>query len=60
MLLLSGEHDEYSPFPALERLRDELPGAELSMLPGTDHYLWRREREAAAVVGAFAERVVAG
>jgi hypothetical protein len=26
---------------------------------GTDHYLWRHEREAAAAVGAFADEVIA-
>jgi hypothetical protein len=28
------------------------------VVPRTDHYLWRREREAAGIVGAFAERVL--
>jgi hypothetical protein len=26
------------------------------IIEGTDHYLWRREREAAAIVGNFADR----
>ncbi len=25
-------------------------------MDGTDHYLWRREREAATIVGDFADR----
>jgi alpha/beta superfamily hydrolase len=57
VLLLSGAHDEYSPVPDLERLRDDLPSGRLEVIPGTDHYLWRREREAAEIVGDFAERV---
>lgn len=57
VLLLAGEHDEYAPRDALETLRDRLQNAELAIVPGTDHYLWRREREAAGIVGAFAERV---
>ena len=58
ILLLAGEHDEYSPRAALEALRDRLPNAELAIVQGTDHYLWRREREAAGIVGEFAERVL--
>lgn len=57
VLLLAGEHDEYSPCAALETMRDRLPNAELAIVSSTDHYLWRREREAAAIVGEFAERV---
>lgn len=59
VLLLSGEHDEHSPAAGLERLAASLPRAEITLVPGTDHHLWRREREAAAIVGAFAERALA-
>jgi hypothetical protein len=58
VLLLAGEHDEYAPADELEHLRDGLPRAELMVLAGTDHYLWRREREAATIVGDFAERAL--
>jgi hypothetical protein len=27
------------------------------ILPGTDHFLWRREKETAEAVGAFTDRV---
>ncbi len=27
-------------------------------MPGTDHFLWRREKEVAEIVGSFAERVL--
>jgi hypothetical protein len=57
VLLLSGANDGFSPAEGLERLRGQLPDAEVQMVAGTDHYLWRREREVAAIVGAFAERV---
>ena len=60
MLLLSGEHDVYSPGPELSALASAFPNAEVSIVAGTDHYLWRREREAAAIVGSFAERALAG
>jgi hypothetical protein len=26
------------------------------IVEGTDHYFWRREKEAAGVIGAFADR----
>lgn len=60
VLLLSGEHDEYSPVPALAALRGRFPNAEVSIVSGTDHYLWRHERAAAAIVGDFAERILDG
>ncbi len=60
VLLLSGEHDVYSPEPELSALASVFPNAEVSIIAGTDHYLWRREREAAAIVGSFAERALAG
>jgi uncharacterized protein len=58
VLLLSGENDEYSPAGRLAEVRDALPRAELAIVPGTDHYLWRHEKEAAAIIGEFAGRVV--
>jgi alpha/beta superfamily hydrolase len=60
VLLLAGEHDEYAPVAELEALRAALPNAELAIVPGTDHYLWRREREAASIVGDFAARAISG
>lgn len=58
VLLLSGQTDEYSPAEALRELAAALPDATVETLAGTDHYLWRREREAAAIIGAFAEGVL--
>jgi alpha/beta superfamily hydrolase len=60
VLLLAGEHDEYAPVAELEALRAALPNAELAIVPGTDHYLWRRERAAASIVGDFAARAISG
>jgi alpha/beta superfamily hydrolase len=59
VLLLAGEEDPHCPGPALEALGRKIPNAEVAILPGTDHFLWRREREAAEIVGAFVARVVA-
>ncbi|HKE54204.1 MAG TPA: alpha/beta fold hydrolase [Actinomycetota bacterium] len=57
MLLLAGEGDVYCPRPRLESLGRSLPNAEVVILAGTDHFLWRREDEAAEAVSAFADRV---
>jgi alpha/beta superfamily hydrolase len=54
ILLLAGEGDIYAPAPRLQTLAAQLPSAELVVLSGTDHFLWRREREAAAAIGRFA------
>lgn len=60
VLLLSGANDEYSPAGRLAELQKALSRAELAIVPGTDHYLWRHEKAAAAIVGEFAARVVTG
>jgi uncharacterized protein len=58
VLLLAGEHDDYVPEPEVRELAAGFPNAEVAIVAGTDHYLWRHEREAAATVGGFAERVL--
>jgi uncharacterized protein len=58
VLLLAGQGDQYCPGPRLQTLATQLPAAEVVVLPGTDHFLWRREKEAAAVIGAFASRAL--
>ena len=30
----------------------------MAILEGTDHFLWRREKEAAAIAGAFVARAL--
>lgn len=57
-LLLAGEDDVYCPRPRLEALAETMPDAEVFIIPGTDHFLWRHEKEAAAAIAAFADRVV--
>jgi alpha/beta superfamily hydrolase len=56
LLLLTGEHDEYCPASELRAYGGGV--AEVMILEGTDHYLWRREREAAVIVGDFVDRVL--
>jgi alpha/beta superfamily hydrolase len=55
VLLLAGDADVYCPADALARFAADLADARVAILPGTDHFLWRREKEAAAIVGGFAE-----
>jgi pimeloyl-ACP methyl ester carboxylesterase len=57
LLFVAGDGDEYCPADAL-RTYAEPSGAEVAVLEGTNHYLWRREREAAEIVGSFADRVL--
>jgi uncharacterized protein len=57
LLFLAGEHDEYCP---ADELRAYANGhAEVVIVEGADHYLSRRERDAAAIVGDFADRIAA-
>jgi len=58
VLLVAGDADAYCPAPSLGELGRTLPSGEVVLLAGTDHFLWRREREAAAIIGAFATRVL--
>jgi hypothetical protein len=59
VLVLMGDNDAYCPMADVQGFAASLPGGRLHVVAGTDHYLWRREREAAAVVGAFAAEVIA-
>lgn len=52
ILFLAGEHDEYCPAEELRAYADDV--AEVVIMDGVDHYLSRREREAASSVGDFA------
>ena len=56
VLFLAGVHDEYCPADELRAYGEGV--AEVVIMEGTDHYLWRREREAAAIVGDFADRIL--
>jgi alpha/beta superfamily hydrolase len=57
-LLLAGEGDIYCPRPRLEALARTMPKAEVVIVPGTDHFLWRREKAVAETVGEFAVRTL--
>ena len=53
---LAGEADTYCPPEDLRVYARALPDAQVVVLKGTDHFFWRREKEAAAIVGEAAER----
>ncbi|MGH2595227.1 MAG: alpha/beta hydrolase [Actinomycetota bacterium] len=58
VLLLAGERDEFAPSAELREMGRGLRDARVEILADTDHYLWRREREAAAVIGEFVDDVL--
>jgi uncharacterized protein len=57
VLLLSGELDRFSPTADVRSLGERLPDATVRIVPGANHYFSKREREAASIVGEFAERL---
>lgn len=57
-LLLAGEGDVYCPRPRLESLARTMRRAEVVIVPGTDHFLWRREKAVAETIGSFAVRAL--
>lgn len=58
VLFLSGERDKFSTPDAIRAIATRFPRAESVILEAADHLFFRREREAAAVVGEFSERAV--
>jgi alpha/beta superfamily hydrolase len=54
VLLLAGQADPFCPLPDLRALGRKLPKATIEVISGTDHFFWKREREAAQAVGEFA------
>jgi hypothetical protein len=59
-LLLAGERDEFCPSQDLRAFGERCPTAQVEILADTDHYLWRHERAAAALIGEFVEGVLGG
>jgi len=55
VLLEAGDADAFCPVPELLTLAGRLPNATVEIVEGADHYFSRREREAAGLVGRFAE-----
>jgi alpha/beta superfamily hydrolase len=59
VLLLAGERDQYAPADELRTLAGALRRGRVEILANTDHYLWRREKEAARIVGDFVDEALA-
>jgi alpha/beta superfamily hydrolase len=55
VLFLAGAGDGFCPPDELRRFASGFAHGTVEILEGTDHYLWRREREAASLVGGFAD-----
>lgn len=60
VLLLAGQADPFCPAPELRSLARRLANATVELIEGSDHFLWKREREAAEIVALFAERALLG
>src|SRR5205807_2503786 len=58
VLLMAGAADPFCPVPELKTLGRQLGAATVEIVDGTDHFLWKREREAARAVGDFAVRAL--
>jgi alpha/beta superfamily hydrolase len=58
VLFVTGQADQFSPLPELRRLARRIPGAQLAVITDTDHFFWKREREVADRIGAFAETLL--
>jgi alpha/beta superfamily hydrolase len=56
-LLISGDHDNYSPIPALEELFGKLPEPKaLTIVKGADHFFWGQEGEIAKAAVEFLQK----
>jgi alpha/beta superfamily hydrolase len=55
VLLMAGDEDEYCPVADLRNLAGWIPRGEVLVIPGTDHFFGRREREVAELVGTWTE-----
>jgi alpha/beta superfamily hydrolase len=55
VLVLCGDNDEYCPADEARTFVDRFPDGRLVVIGGTNHFLWRREKEAAVRVGDFVD-----
>lgn len=53
VLFVTGDGDEYCPLPELRNLAGWIPRGEVVVVEGADHFLGRREREVAELVGEW-------
>jgi uncharacterized protein len=55
VLFVAGQRDEFCPLPDLRSLAGWVPGGEVVVVPDTDHFFGRREREVAELVGDWVD-----
>ena len=60
VLLVAGDSDPFCPVPDLLVMAGRLPRSTVEIVAGADHYLGKREREAARIVAGFAQQVLPG
>ena len=60
VLFVTGQADLFCPLPELRRLARRIPAAQMVVIPNTDHFFWKREREVAERIGVFAETALLG
>jgi uncharacterized protein len=58
VMILCGDNDEYCPADDARAFGAEFPDGRAAVLEGTDHFLWRRERDAAELIGGFVDDVL--
>lgn len=58
VLLVTGDADTFSAQDYLRELAGWIPGAEVHIVSGADHFFWRQEREVGTLVADFAERIL--
>ena len=58
-LLVAGDSDQICPVDGMRNLASWIPGAETLVIPGTDHFFGRRERELASALGEWVEAALA-
>lgn len=59
VLLLAGDADRFCRGQALRSLAERVPGADVRIVKGADHFFERREREVAETIGDFLEEALA-
>jgi alpha/beta superfamily hydrolase len=59
VLIVTGDNDVYCPADDARNFSAQFANARLALLEGTDHFMWRREREAATIAGEFVDEVLA-
>jgi uncharacterized protein len=57
-MVVCGDRDEYCPVEDAEAWTASFPDGRLEVLEGTGHYLGRREREAATLIGEFMDEAL--